>query len=257
MRPFLDSSALVRWVSNTRRLTQPLAAAFFILLLLPDAFANSVGGQPSTKPVETTVLDSSPEHLRIRFTIPPILPETLQSDSGESRALFAVPDEGTVQLSGRFQLPAVSRWVLLPPTGEISLEVTSLNSETVQAPPPALPDKLDIPRANPNNEADEVAELPSGFWPPKTAEISPPMIMRGYRLAQVTFYPVQYDPSSGLTRLNTSCELSLVSKPGGMNEVNDPGRARPSSDFDRLLRGIVLNPPPLTRDIGDKHGAVV
>jgi hypothetical protein len=171
---------------------------------------------------------------------------------------FLPENEGFVLHPDGVVLPAVSRFVLIPPTGGVQLAFTSLQSSTCRTTPPQSAQTGLFAE-------DDLAELhaaassapSSGFWPPQPAIVGEPAIMRGNRLVKVTYFPVQYDASRGECRLNSSLDISLSFGGVGVNEVSQPGRVKSSRSFNRMLRSWVINPPEPECDENESHGSVV
>jgi hypothetical protein len=200
------------------------------------------------------VLKDNAEATRLRFEINRLDFTVVPTDSGKMNAIRA-GDEPTISHPGLPDLPMISRVILVPPTSGIHLNITQSESSI----------RRDLRPMNAAPESGEESaviaarsELFSGdgFFPPEPIQIGKPAIIRGWRVVPVTFFPVQFNPSTGETRINdrTECELSYSGL--GENIVRDPDRPRPSRYVDRLLRSVAANPPP-PRDEVEVGGSIV
>ena len=187
---------------------------------------------------------------------------------GENYDLLSLPDEPVVGREGSPELPSVMRLVLIPPQSGVRLVI---NRAVTRVEPGARP----LPR-QPQKDIDDpavgVQKLTSGdftplnqtlttydgFWPPKIAELGKPAIMRGYRVVQVVVNPVRWNPQTGELQIVESVDLELDFNTSEymVNTVANPDRPRPSRYASRLLRSIVVNPPP-ERDEVDFGGSIV
>lgn len=142
-------------------------------------------------------------------------------------------------------LPMSTQIVLVPPDKGVQLEIDNIDYYIESC------DNLFIAPIQDGSEDPTTPGAPSrdylqydGFWPPNPVVISEPAILRGYRLVQVTVYPMQYNPQTSEMRVNENIDYRLVYSGSGVNMVNNPDRLRPSSSVQILLESLVENPPP-------------
>lgn len=173
--------------------------------------------------------------------------KALEYFSNTGGAVWRLDNEGIAGIDGMPDLPAISRWVAVPSTGELSLEV-SVRDRVCQIgqSPARFRDQEDS-----DGREDGIVEDIHGVWPPEPAKISEPMIWRGIRLVNLVLYPVQWDADAGEYILNEGITTEIVRvDERGINEVV-PGYREPCRDFDRAVRSLVVNPP--VRDDGEEE----
>ncbi len=174
--------------------------------------------------------------------------KSLNLAKGVRGAVWRIEDEGIAGVDGMPDLPAISRWVVVPPTGEITLSATVQHQSRHNAEPPARF------RDNEGEEEDfavtEETTL-TGVWPPQVAIIGEPMVWRGVRMVNLVLYPVQWDAETQDYIVNEGIVTEIVKgDSAGVNEVV-PGYREPCRDFDKALEALVVNPP--VRDDADEN----
>lgn len=166
--------------------------------------------------------------------------------------MLSVADDGAMDRAGWPRLPLVGAWVGLPPYAEATL--TMLDAEAVP-----LPGKHTLcPAAQPLYEIDpqgipvfrgEVA-IPdatvyatASFYPAAIAEIAETGLIRDRRVAQVRFYPFQYNPATGVVKHYRKIRVQVIFNHAG--EIADaaasPASAQPADPFEPLWAQLVLN----------------
>jgi len=154
----------------------------------------------------------------------------------------ALADEPSSVLPGYPQLPMVTRTILIPPTTGVRLIIHGIDSR--------LESDFD-PFITPPQDGSVNPDLPGvpsddylrwvGFWPPEPIVVSEPAIVRGYRVAQVTLFPIQVNPSTGERRINENFDFELAFEGEGENVVANPSR-RPTHIARNMVEGLVVNP---------------
>ena len=146
-------------------------------------------------------------------------------------------------------LPMISRAILVPPTSGVHLEINNIESRIETGFNPFIVPPLDG-SADTGVPGEPAAEYLSydGFWPPEPVVMSEPAILRGYRMVQVTIFPIQHNRATGETRFNDRVDFELVYGGQGRNPVENPDRPRPSRYVNRALQRLVVNPPEPGRD---------
>ena len=169
--------------------------------------------------------------------------------NSENLDRFTIGLEPRTVREGWPELPMITRTILVPPTAGIHLTVNEITSRIERGFNPVItvPQDGSFDLDGSGIPSDEYLNY-DGFWPPDPVVISQPAILRGYRLVQVTIYPVQYNPSTGEMRFNDLVDYQLDYNGIGENIVINPSRPRPSSSIHRILESLVINPP--TRDAG-------
>lgn len=152
---------------------------------------------------------------------------------------WRVEGEGSLEIEGRPVLPAVSRWVVVPPSGRISLRLEGVQTTRLKGEAP------DICTPEVEGGSPTAFALPPlhGVWPQEAVVISEPKVWRGVRLVNVVIHPLRWDAESHEYIRTEIGAIEIRSEGGiGLNEVEAIPR-RPCGDFRRALEALVVNPP--------------
>ncbi|MBM3326819.1 MAG: T9SS type A sorting domain-containing protein [Calditrichaeota bacterium] len=212
------------------------------LLIIISIASTAVGaGTQSGEPI-VAVMQSPAGNVALTFNASAIIPEPITL-SGQTHTIFALSEEGTTYERGMPLLPAVSRFVIVPPEAGLELVV---RAETPRRrrdlAPPALCDDEKVMNKTGNRR---------GLYPPHIAEMSEPAVVRGVRIVKVTVYPVQYDFDADEYVFNGQIETEVLTNDSPpVNPALNPVRIIPGSQFDRYLREIASNPEAIRRDGG-------
>ena len=220
--------------------------------------------RPATAAVEWTVLESTPERLRVRLDV---TGETLNRSVGDA-------DWVRVQLAGAPpaaepgdpELPFASRWVAVPLEGEARLTVSDVRTEAlgrgrVRPAPTPRPVEERLPGEPVLVEVITAGDRYEQYRVGRTdfAELGEPVFTRKQRLAPLRVRPVLYDAASGTIEIVRSAEFT-VEFPTRLARRGEPGA------IDRPLRTALLNPdvasqwrglPPRLQAIRDRAGRSV
>ncbi len=176
--------------------------------------------------------------------------------SGKRFDRFRFADASPSGTEGEPDLPAVVRFVLIPPRSGVELKITRLETRLERDVRP-VPYRLDA--GNDDLQAEfELRTSPDGFWPPETARLGTPAIMRGYRIVPVIVHPLRWNPRTRQLKVIESIEMKLDfdSPENRVNLVENPQRPRPSSAVFNIVSRLVMNPPPPPRDMGTRNGSI-
>lgn len=197
----------------------------------------------------TTITASDNQMLSIDFELTDISNQQLVLE-GETFDRYAISGEGMTCESGKPILPAVVRFVVVPPEAGIELIFRSDEPRRLTADHPPLVFSEDMSVERLHRESSSLQEL----YPPEIAEISDPVVMRGIRLVKVTTYPIQYDPTSNtyLHRDRIETELRFTDDPEAVNPVAVPARRNRSREFIKVIRALAVNGDEVGRDDPDR-----
>jgi len=166
--------------------------------------------------------------------------------NGFTHTTQLMPDEGMTTEYGQPVLPAVSRWVIVPPTAGLELVISTGTPriEPADYPPLYCTDTTmsDAPLALAMAHG-------SSLYPPQVAVMSEPMIMRGVRMVLVTTFPVQYDTANNtfLHYDNISTEIRFTDELP-VNPVDHPARRNRSVEFLKVIQNLAINSEEVGRD---------
>lgn len=191
--------------------------------------------------LEITKEDDS--SIRISLETSEMIPENVRMNEIEYNN-FSLEGEISTIKKGFPQLPLISRIVIVPPQKSVQLQIINIESRIEIGLNPTI-----FPGSEVGDAKTELTAFPDyleteGFWPPQAVQISDPQIMRGYRLVNITMYPVQHNPNTNETRFNDNFDFELVyGDYEPINPVIDPDRIKPSTTILKTLDIIAVNPP--------------
>jgi len=169
----------------------------------------------------------------------------LSISEGDTALLYSIPNEGFLYLPGRPLLPAISRFVVVPPDKGLELLITNDEPSSIPAAfPPALCEDNEVSGAG-----VDLIESDEGIFPSVIAEMSEPVVMRGIRLVKVTTYPVRYNRRSNSYLLYDHIQAEIRSNNSApVNPATHPNRRQRSREFLNYLDALVLNSDLPDRD---------
>lgn len=228
---------------------------FAALVVMVTMLQSSSAADETLQPTDVIESDVTVQVLKDDHTATHIVTDI--SDFKISKVNFGAesPDRITIGsvprtvLEGWPDLPMITQMIIVPPESGISVQINEISSriETDFTPSIAPPQDGSVDIMESGTPSAQYLEF-EGFWPPEPVKLSEPAILRGYRIVQVTFFPVQYNRSTGETRFNDLIDYHLNYEGTGSNVVVNPERPRPSSSIQRILESLTVNPPP--RDEG-------
>ncbi len=162
---------------------------------------------------------------------------------------YFVPNEGTTYEYGMPLLPAVSRFVVVPPEAGLNFTSRVENQTRIQTgnrPTLCMDEGLVNGEESPINEIERL-------YPPSVAVMSRPMVIRGVRLVKVTTYPIQYDPETNeyIHNQNIQTEITYTDAEP-VNPARIPIRRNRSPQFLKFIRGFAVNGDIVGRDDPDR-----
>jgi len=152
---------------------------------------------------------------------------------------LSIEGESTTLVNGHPQLPAITRNLIIPWNHEVSLEITTDNFivRDLQAPPLAYNLTAD------SKESESTISIPQ-IYPPQPVMISEPKVFRGNQIVTVTYFPYQYNSTSGQYIHHENVEVSISYSPIDDSDQGDVHAPRTlTRDSYRMLRALTLNPP--------------
>ena len=154
---------------------------------------------------------------------------------GELFSRLTLPDEALTPYNGQPALPAVSRFVIVPPRTGLELTVTSKQSRHIDNLPP------------PENC------FTASVYPTEPAVMSHPVVMRGVRMVQITAYPVQYNPQTKSYIHHEQLDVKIrFTDDAPVNPVLYTGpRRNRSREFVKMMRALAVNTDQFLRDEGE------
>jgi hypothetical protein len=179
-----------------------------------------VAAAPIPDPI---ILSATADELLLRWEFPPIRLERASS----GMLYFNYPGWLTAEIPGQPALPYATALVVLPPTGEVTLNTRVLDQNMRLLRAPLVLTSIASPA---------LWELPN--LPPMGVTFTELGVLRGVRLGQLTFVPLEYDPITAQLTYIQSVELTL--------HFTEPLHSAGTVDaFNSALHPLVLNPQQL------------
>jgi len=174
-----------------------------------------------TEAAEYLGMDS--EGILVEFALPALIAEGETVGEFGSGTILRIPGEGTGVPVGSPDLPVIRRMVLIPNSGAVSVEIVSAESSPlgIYSIPPfqEYPTRSGGPAPY---RIDDNVYSSSEFYPSQPVSVERVSILRDLRVAWVIFSPVQYNPVTGETIINTNITVRLTNEGTGENELHRP-----------------------------------
>lgn len=190
--------------------------------------------------------------------------ETVES-GGQTYHRLAIPDMAQTATPGHPQVPTRGALLGLPTTEGVSVQVLETHYETLGGyrlfPAPGLRvtgEDWDTPLAGSVAQIftlDQDLYATNAFYPGSPAELDYTGYLREQAVAQVRFYPLQYNPVTGELRLYRRILARITWDTSLPAEATTTREAGPV--FENLVRDVVLNyPPPPPLQGGGRRSAL-
>lgn len=191
--------------------------------------------------VELVSADAS--KVRVKISIPEIVVED-KVVGGKTYQLITIPGGGWLTEVGDPQLPLVCRFVALPPTSGVRIEVIEEEKETLSGTFLVYPfQKPPIRGDNPEPEEFQLNEelySQDRVLPGKLVEKGEISILRDLRLAPIKFFPVQFNPQTGEVTVYKRLVVDIYFEGTGENPQLNPRNVLTRS-FLKTYESFVLN----------------
>lgn len=191
-----------------------------------------------------TVIASDNQAIQLEFDMSQIERTTVERDNKAFDA-FLMPGAGATMQCGKPVLPAVSRFVVVPPDAGLEFRVDvgePRRIHTENSPALCVEEGL-------RGEDNLMANQEVIIYPSVVAEMSAPSIIRGVRVVKITTYPVRYDYSTNsylhYDRINTDI---VYTDAAPINAVTTPNRRNRSQNFLKYIDGLTVNGADVGRD---------
>jgi len=221
---------------------------------LPSAAAQTVSG------THLRVRRSDEQAILLELTVGDFQVETVES-GGQTYHRLIILDMVQTATPGHPQVPTRGALLGLPTTEGVSVQVLETHYETLSRyrlfPAPGLKvigEGQDTPLAGSVAQfftLDQALYATNAFYPGSPAELDYTGYLREQAVAQVRFYPLQYNPVTGELRLYRRILARVTWDTSLPAETTITREAGPV--FENLVRGTILNyppPPPLQGESG-------
>ncbi len=195
---------------------------------------------------EVRVVDSDATGLTIHYRLAGILSSDIQRE-GEWYQMVRLPGEGFSADIGLPQVPAITRYMAVPPQANISVQVLKsqfrmlddFNLYPAQEP---LPDLIGFDDGSVKFQKNEQVYQKNEFFPQQIVQVQQPQIIHGLGVSLVGVFPVQCNPVTHQLRVYTELMIR-IDFTGGNGFFTDESRR--NAYFEPLYRNLLINYPAL------------
>lgn len=195
------------------------------------------------EPLKVEVISADDSKVRVELTIPDILVEEKLA-GGERYQMLTIPGGGWLTQVGNPQLPLFCRFVALPPSSEVRLEVVETEKKTLSGSYRIFP--FQKPPVRGEESESDVFQLNQDTYsrdrnfPGKLAEAGEISIIRDLRVAPIKFFPVQVNPAIGEVTVYNRLVVDIYIEGTGENPLRNPKNELTRS-FLETFQTTVLN----------------
>jgi len=200
---------------------------------------------------EPAVVRADTAGIVLEWRAPEFSLEQTLGDDGQPYSILKTPGWTQTGEPGHPQLPFASVLAVVPPAGDVTLHVQVLERTRHWLPHPVAPARAPVLVDNPPTDVawdwlrDERAYAGVGFHPAEVVILEEAGWMHGYRLMQLTFYPLRFDPATNGLEVTNQVRVELRFQ----DETPDTPEDGWDSDdpFIPVLQHSVVNPAQVTR----------
>ncbi|MGB7060963.1 MAG: C25 family cysteine peptidase [Candidatus Zixiibacteriota bacterium] len=193
--------------------------------------------------IKVELISADASKVRVELFVPEIQVEDKLVE-GETYQMLTIPGGGWVTEVGSPQIPLFCRFVALPPSSGVRIEVVEQEMETL--PGTFLVHPFQKPPIRGENPEPEVFQLndevysQNQVFPGNLVEAGEISILRDLRLAPIKFFPVQYNPRSGEVTVCKRLVVDIYFEGAGENPQLNPRNVLTRS-FVNTYERFVLN----------------
>lgn len=202
---------------------------------------NLVLGSQEELQVKTISIDAS--KMRVEVKLPQVQVES-RTVEGKTYQLLTVPGGGWLTQVGDPQVPLICRFVALPPSSGVRMEVVEEEKEILPGTYMVYPfQKPPMRSSNPEPQTFELNDKvysQDRVFPGKLVEKGEISILRDLRLVPIKFFPVQFNPQTGAVEVYRRLVVDIYFEGTGENPQSAPTRVLTRS-FLKTYQRFVLN----------------
>jgi hypothetical protein len=208
---------------------------------------------------EVTLLSSDLSGVKIQIDIPKILIED-QTAEGKTYQVVTIPGGGFLTQVGQPQIPLLCRFVALPPTSGVQVNVVYEEKEVLSGEFMLYP--FQTPPQRSDRQESQEFKLDVGVYsqnqpfPGKIAEAGQISILRDLRLAPIIFYPVQFNPQTGQVTVSKKIVVEIKFAGVGENPQSNPRNVLTRS-FYKTYQKFVLNFDQIAQGLSVVDGSIL
>jgi hypothetical protein len=193
--------------------------------------------------LKVKLISADASKVRIQLEVPEVLVEDKLAE-GETYQLLTIPGGGWLTQVGDPQIPLFCRFVALPPTSGVRVEVIEQETEALSGSFRLYPFQEPLIRsedAQPKPfQLNQATYSQTRAFPGSPVEVGDISILRDLRLAPIKFFPVQYNPASGEVTVYKRLVVDVYFEGVGENPQMNPRNVLTRS-FVKTYQELVLN----------------
>src|SRR3972149_3565837 len=236
-----------------------ISLAAIVFLILGSVYTAPVTAR-SVSERHLKVLRSDEHAIDLELKVDGFQVETVEHE-GQVYQRLTISDMVQSAKQGAPQIPTRGTILGIPSTDGVSVQVLDANYETLSGyriyPSPGFkvtgdnPGEIPIEGVEETFAIDQKLYATDAYYPGKTVEISCTGYMRDQAVAQVQFYPVQYNPVTGELRLYRRI-VARITWDGQHTDVS-ARRQEESPAYENMLRSTIVNYQGLGRPSGGRE----
>jgi hypothetical protein len=211
----------------------------------------------SPAPPEPVVVRADEAEVILEWRGPDFSVREVTGGDGQLYSAVEAPGWGQTEEPGQPQLPFAAALAVVPPTGDMSVQVEVLERARRPLPHPVVPARASVPVGSPPPRVewtwrrDEHTYTGAKPWPVESVTLEESGWLRGHRLVRVTFYPLRFDPATGglevIHRVRVKLGFESQSFAGAENQAATERGWEQDDPFVSMLQNAVVNPVQVTR----------
>jgi hypothetical protein len=193
--------------------------------------------------LQVNLISADASKVRVEIKIPEIQVEDKMVE-GKTYQLITIPGGGWLTKVGDPQIPLVCRFVALPPTSGVRMEVVEQEKETLSGSFLLYP--FQKPPIRSDNQEPQPFQLNEGIYsqdqpfPGNLVEKGDIFIFRDLRIAPIKFFPVQVNPQTGEVTVYKRLLVDIYFEGTGENPQSNPRNVL-SRSYLKTYEKFVLN----------------
>jgi hypothetical protein len=203
------------------------------------------------------VLQANADGIFFEWRAPEFSLRHVVGDDGQIYSTLKTSEWAWTEDPGKPQLPVATVLAVVPPSGEVTLEVQDVERSQRSLDHPILPASAPEPVGEATTHLgwtwarDEQAYTGTASWPADVVTLEAAGWMRGHRLMRVTFYPVRFDPQAQKLEVTERVRVRLRFPDPAIESVQTEMPSESTWDADApfvaLLQSRVINPEQVNR----------
>jgi len=191
--------------------------------------------------IEFDVKEPNLDLVEVDFTLHGFQLEDVEYQ-GKNYKKIAIPGTGDLGVIGLPELPALSRFISMPPGKGAKIEILEVVTRDISGIDvvPLQGPVWEHIQQQPDFTIDEAFYNTSQTYPSQRVRIGAPVIMRDLRLLPVDFFPVSYNPVERTIQIIEKLKVKISFEGDGENPKNREFTGI-SSSFEPLYKSLVLN----------------